>query len=1002
MKRISQSRLWVPSGILAIATLSFLFQGAVPVANAATSTIVPNPALFERVGGVDTEENIRHSLALADLKLDVDIVGVTAQITLEAHFANPSRDTLEGDFSLTLPEGAVVNGYALDVNGNMLDGVLADQPKAIEVYESKIRKRIDPGVATVSLGNVFSTRIFPIAPESGRTIRVKFAAPVYPGKGLLLPLMTESEIGHLTIDVHAEGINEAPTLVLPVAGELSWKKNGTAYVAKIERENVALAGNLNAVSKGSKGYAFVTRHANGGKFFEITDQVRLAAKQAKAPRRIRIYWDRSRSRYDAKLDEEISLIKAYMAATKPQAVDIIVFNSSGAEVQTINTGDEAEKLLRHTVYRGATSFDVLRDVRVARADSCLLFSDGIVSIDRRDRFAPDCAMTAITSSAQVDRGYLQRLVGGSRGEVISLNRLSLQDALTRLRQGQPSIRSVRDDTGQDLNFVVLSNEQGRFSIVGEAPRSGNIVVEITGSGSARTLTREYPIARAVFKSDGAGALWAAEKIAALSAVERDTELRKVSRAYSIASPAMAFLVLESPEDYANADLEPPARYPEEDRLSYVEAKAELDKQRAEEKSERLGLVIEAWEAQKAWWKTDFSHRVIAGRKQRTEPNPSLSYDARRSAAGGGGGGGGGDGLTDLAEIVVTGSLIRGVPQESGMPVNIIDESRTTIELEPWNPKRPYLQALDAAAPFDVDRVLAEQELEHGQLPAFYLDVAEWLSRHDRKRDALEMLLSALDLPSRNAETLVVVADRMVRYQQFDRAVWLYESTLKLASGRPQPMRTLSLALEKRAEHGARDNAVADLERALDLLNQVVMTPWNDAYEGIEVVALMDANAMIPKLRQLGGGIIPIDRRLIAPLDVDLRVVIEWNTGSTDLDLWIDEPTKERAMYSNPETQIGGRLSNDMTSGFGPEEYLLRRARDGQYEIRVDVYATDSINPNGASTVTAHLFRDFGRKGQREEIIDIELVPDDEGDSDGERLVGKFVVAKNPKLSATSN
>jgi hypothetical protein len=40
-------------------------------------------------------------------------------------------------------------------------------------------------------------------------------------------------------------------------------------------------------------------------------------------------------------------------------------------------------------------------------------------------------------------------------------------------------------------------------------------------------------------------------------------------------------------------------------------------------------------------------------------------------------------------------------------------------------------------------------------------------------------------------------------------------------------------------------------------------------------------------------------------------------------------------------------------------------------------------------VTARLIRDFGRRTQREEVIDVELVPGFEGT----KLVGKFVVKK---------
>jgi uncharacterized protein YfaP (DUF2135 family) len=118
--------------------------------------------------------------------------------------------------------------------------------------------------------------------------------------------------------------------------------------------------------------------------------------------------------------------------------------------------------------------------------------------------------------------------------------------------------------------------------------------------------------------------------------------------------------------------------------------------------------------------------------------------------------------------------------------------------------------------------------------------------------------------------------------------------------------------------------------------------------------------------------VPLDERLIAMLDVDLRVVLEWNTDETDMDLWVDEPTGERAIYNHPKTATGGRLSNDMTNGYGPEEYLLHRAPDGTYTVRVNVYRTDQLNPNGATTVVAHVFRNYGRANEREQTLELEL------------------------------
>jgi hypothetical protein len=213
---------------------------------------------------------------------------------------------------------------------------------------------------------------------------------------------------------------------------------------------------------------------------------------------------------------------------------------------------------------------------------------------------------------------------------------------------------------------------------------------------------------------------------------------------------------------------------------------------------------------------------------------------------------------------------------------------------------------------------------------------------------------------------------------------LYERIRLRSPDRPQPTRALALALAKRASDATPYRARRDLTRALRLFHEVVMTPWPGDFEGIELIALMDANALVEPARELGIDFIDFDPRLLALLDVDLRIVIEWNTDATDMDLWVTEPTREKAVYDNPLTRIGGRLSNDMTSGFGPEEYLLGRAPDGRYQIAVNVYASDAIDPNGATIVTARLIRDFGRPTH-----DFELRPDDKGAN----LIGEFVVNK---------
>jgi hypothetical protein len=440
-------------------------------------------------------------------------------------------------------------------------------------------------------------------------------------------------------------------------------------------------------------------------------------------------------------------------------------------------------------------------------------------------------------------------------------------------------------------------------------------------------------------------------------------------------------VLEQPDDYLTAGIEPPASYPKERLAEYREMKKQHDAEKRAVLAGRIDRVIERWNEQKTWWNTTFDPNA---KKAAPEPDQTNSPVIARAAAAPS------SGLAErgntLDEVVVTGFR---ASMNASMDVSrsAMEDTSISVALEEWGPKRPYLEALDAAQPGEIDRVLARVESRYGALPAFYFDVAQWLHRHQRTAEALEMLLSALDLPVANEETSTMVADRLLRFGRTDRAVWLYERTLAQSVELPQPRRTLALALAKRAESASPDAARRDLTRAMRLLNEIITQPWEERYDGIELVSLMEANRLLPRLQSLHARNIPLDARLRALLDVDIRVTIEWNTGATDMDLWVDEPSGERAIYSHPRTLIGGRLSNDMTAGYGPEEYLLRRAIPGEYRISVNVYAADRINPNGTTVVTAHLIRNFGRPTQSEETMELELEPD----SSGENRIGTFTV-----------
>lgn len=999
-----------------------LIAGPAPAQERRPQAQAPNAppagiALTARAAGVNSEA-ARRKLDIEMLEIRVRARGTIAETTITARFRNPGSDQLEGDFTLAMPAGSVVTGYALDIGERMIPGVLVDQYQARIAYERLVRGRIDPGLAEVSRDNLFRTRIFPIPPRGSRVIRLSFVSPFSPRNGYTLPLRETGDIGVLRIDLAADETADAPQI--PGISDARWtaRDGGSRY--EYERRNAVIDGDLVIFPPAAVQGMRISRHGNGDRFFEISDGIPGGVHaDAAPPASATILWDRSLSRADDDLEAEIALARDYVARVRPRATELVLFDSGGIERVRIASPEALVQRLRTVRYRGATSYQVLAGASLG--NTCLLFSDGLATIDRRDSFRPGCTFFAIASAADADRVWLNAIARKAGGELLDLGALQRGEALERLARRAARVLDVRTATGGNVDYRVLDGGENGWRIVGQMPRgAGDITVRLSGlpEGEGR---RTYRVQGPDAANDGPGALWAAEQVALMAASDgrsRD-EIVAFSRRFSVASPDVSFIVMENGRDYAQARIEPPADVPEDWQEQYRATRAQMAAQEQSARSGRLSQILGQWSEMLRWRDQRFTpSRQPQPRDDDDQREPSVTPPVPvpvqepmapppptpESS--------GGDDIVvtsnraqgridrqDDQEVAITGSRIRGHNAGSPSPVTVLEgqtagqdennardqtDRRGTTALEPWKPNRPYLRALDAAPAAQRDQVFAEQQREHGALPAFWLDVADWAWRNNRREDAIAWVLSALELPTRNNQTLAIVADRLLRYGETDRAIWLLERLAAAEDDRPQPRRTLALALAKRARTAPPAQARADLQRAIALLTEVVMKPWDNAYDGIEMISLVEANALIPRYRTLGGTALPLDPRLVGLVDTDLRVTIEWQTEASDVDLWVDEPGGERVIFHNPRSRSGGRLSNDMTQGYGPEEYLMRRAPAGNYEIRANVFAADRINPNGAQRVTARIVRDFGRATEREEIVDIELMPDEQ---ERERRVG---------------
>lgn len=952
------------------------------------------PTLTAYANGVH-DEAAKRDLAISSLELMVDVRGDIAETTIAVAFENPTSDLLEGQFVLNMARGAVITGYALDVNGTLIDGVLETKYRAAAAYQRRVNRRIDPGLAEVDYSDRFETRIYPVPAHGVRTIRLRMVSQFDPDAGYSLPLSVEQKIKRfkMTLD------GEAKVLALP--------KGLSSSGRVIEAENVALKGSLHLEAPERDAPMLVSRHPGAERFFDIVAPAPRDYSSQRNP--LHIFWDRSVSRTDDALAAEARLAQDLAERRGLRRVTVTLFDSGKVETTDIDTERLADRL-KDVRYRGGTSYAVLAPVSVTRGADCLMFSDGRVSIDDRTGFVLPCAVTAISSGPESDTAWLTDLADRTGGVFATLTVSNAKDVMARITRPDASILSVTDGAGKRIDAVRLPSDRRSFHLVGPLPSDGVVLVKLAGEANPRRfdVSRDYAPNFA-----GPGALWARQRLGVLASERKPDDLAAMARRYNVATPQASFVVLEQPSDYVESDIAPPSTYPKALQVQYAALRAEADREERDEREGHLAEVVDMWDAQKAWWAKKFNGKGPDGTKKadlefsrQTAPDdaprpvaaPPPQAEPRALAS---------EGERGRDVIVVTANKREETVQDIAVAVTAItsemkdgagrtvgeadgetDSGRAgSIEVAGWNPSRPYLARLDKAGA-DWERAIDKEMKEQGMLPLFWFDVAEWHWRAGRKEEARRAAEAALDAPTRDNQTLAIVAARLLRYGAHDRAIWLLERLMERETDRPQPMRTLALALLERAKYAKTPAAAkADLGRAIDLLAKAATTVTDVDASGIETVALMEANAALARLKAMGGSSNALDPRLVALLDADVRVVMEWNTPSTDLDLWVTEPKGAKVGYSSPLSSWGGKLSGDVTNGYGPEEYVIRKANSGKYEVRAKTFASDRANPNGPSTLTVRLIRNFGRPSQSEELIDLEMPAEDRGEMD----VGVFTI-----------
>ena len=816
----------------------------------------PAPVFVPRVQGTNEQP-----VATSSVSETVAENALYRMVKTTVTFTNPNSRVFEGELEFPVPEGATVCGYELEINGEMVPGVVVGKEEARATFENEKRRGIDPGIVEHVKGNVWRTRIYPLNPGTPRRAAV--------------------------------------TVIEPLAG-------GETTVVERDGEDV-----------------FVGRRRLAAAGSSRRERLGRAAKAV-------IYWDASFSRH----------------------------GKTAADRELLNWLPE----------KGEWELVVFRNI-----------------VETPVRFTERAALLAAVDALVYDGGTCLEEVRRKKEE----GRRRREEGRRKKEEGR---RKKEEGRRGDVEAFIFTDE---YDVEAAEQR----LIEVRKLAAGEKPPAEPAAGRVL------AVAWAANRVAdiAAQAGANRKELEEIGRRYGVASPVTSLIVLESLDQYLRYKIEPPKCMTFHDE--WVRRRAAEDDPIAakKEQADHEKRLLEYWEERVRWWKDPvppkktpksglfdgiartFMRGSAAG-SAASESAAARSVIANASAE---------EFREESAPEPFAAASVASAPRrESSVMTRAKSKSSAgaekpsspvaTVKIAAWDPKTPYLNAIGKAK--DAYAEYLVQRDSYATSPAFFLDCAGWFFKARKGVLAVRILSNLSEMKLEDAGLWRTMGWRLREAGALDEAVATFRRVLKMRGEEPQSRRDLALVLSERGKElfasGGADAAKKMLEEAMALLHEAAFRPTsrrsgrrgNDMQTS--VVALEELNGLVAWCAAQKWGAAPavpaMDDAFRRDLPLDLRIMMSWDTDETDVDLHVLEPDGEEAYYGHRRTSSGGFVSEDVTTGYGPEEYLRKDAGKGRYRILANYFASHRQALTGAAVVTATVYTNWGRGNEKRQILSFRL------------------------------
>lgn len=505
-------------------------------------------------------------LELVSLEARAVVDGPLAFSEVHLTFENPQPRVMEGHFKVTMPDGAAISRFAMEINGRWMEGEVVEKQAARRAYEDALHRRQDPALLEQDAGNIFRARVFPIPANGRKRIIISWSHNLSDAKeAYRLPLKGLPKLGHLNLNALVS-VEEGGGLKSTLGGT-----NSRYQASRVEKRNYTPEADWVITGGEMPAGGEALRHDN-------LAMGRFTINAGTAPEAIPtayVLFDTSASRsvgFEGRL-QALKALVSRLGDAQISAVQVIAFDQTAANIYSgapAGFGDAQIKQIAERQALGASNLEQALDAVPSGGPSrVILISDGVITAGERDLEAIRAKagalaqrgvmrVDAVVDTTARDPLVLDALVTAElpRGGKIIDGQGALDAQITRLaRQTLPPVKLAVPQAKWIWPSEVKGLQDGDTVIVfADMPASQAFTVNLSGGHSAQIAPKARGAERPLLER-----AWVAARIDRLQAMRTDgdpdmkgalkQQIITLSTRHRVLSPFTALVVLESEAEY---------------------------------------------------------------------------------------------------------------------------------------------------------------------------------------------------------------------------------------------------------------------------------------------------------------------------------------------------------------------------------------------------------------------------------------------------------------------